>query len=156
MDPAAVVVQAVVAGAGAGLQDTASAAVADGYATLKHLLVRRLTGRHRALEQLAQLEKLEQFETLHPADAGPHRVAAPTDSAGDAGPAAAILRELTAEFAKELATPGLVDPALLDQARRLLELAGPRGAGAGRYRVELHEARGVQVGDGNVQHNTFQ
>ena len=42
MDPAAVVVQALVTGAGAGLGGTASAAVTDGYGALKHVLARRL------------------------------------------------------------------------------------------------------------------
>jgi len=35
-------------------------------------------------------------------------------------------------------------------AQRLLTLLDP-----GKYTVDLRQARGVQVGDGNVQHNTF-
>jgi NAD(P)-dependent dehydrogenase (short-subunit alcohol dehydrogenase family) len=56
VDPAAVVVQALVTGAGAGLGGTASAAVTDGYGALKHVLARRLADRHAALAQLEAIE----------------------------------------------------------------------------------------------------
>ena len=56
MDPAELVVQALVTGASAGLGDTATAAVTDGYIALKDALVRRLSGRHRALEQLQTID----------------------------------------------------------------------------------------------------
>ncbi|MCG7523386.1 hypothetical protein MHW47_02855 [Streptomyces sp. OfavH-34-F] len=47
------------------------------------------------------------------------------------------------------------DAELLAAAEDVLRLAG-RGSGeAGRTVVDLRDARGVQVGDGNVQHNTF-
>lgn len=47
------------------------------------------------------------------------------------------------------------DEQVLAAARTLLELADPTGALAGKYQVDLREAKGVQVGDHNVQHNTF-
>ncbi|MFI5845591.1 hypothetical protein ACIA8K_38395 [Catenuloplanes sp. NPDC051500] len=44
------------------------------------------------------------------------------------------------------------DEQVLAAARELLNLAGVR---AGKYHVDLRDAKGVQVGDVNVQHNTF-
>lgn len=41
------------------------------------------------------------------------------------------------------------DPEVLAAARALLDLTG------GKYRLDLRDAKGVQVGDGNTQHNTF-
>jgi len=43
------------------------------------------------------------------------------------------------------------DAQIVAAARRLLELADP----AGKYDVDLREAKGVVVGDGNVQVNHF-
>lgn len=43
------------------------------------------------------------------------------------------------------------DERVLAAAARLLDLIEPPG----KYRVDLREASGVQVGDGNVQHNAF-
>ncbi|MBB6033235.1 hypothetical protein [Phytomonospora endophytica] len=40
------------------------------------------------------------------------------------------------------------DEAVVALARRVLDAAG-------KYTVDLREAKGVQVGDGNTQHNTF-
>jgi hypothetical protein len=47
------------------------------------------------------------------------------------------------------------DPALLDAARRLLAMVDPAGSRAGKYVVDVRGGQGVQVGDGNVQTNTF-
>ncbi|MEY9906685.1 NAD(P)-dependent dehydrogenase (short-subunit alcohol dehydrogenase family) [Catenulispora sp. MAP12-49] len=123
MDPAAVVVQALVTGAGAGLGGTASAAVTDGYGALKHVLARRLAGRHAAL---AQLEAIED---------------------GSAGGTDALIRELV--------VAGAVDEQLLADARHLLALADPEGAGSGKFQLHLRDGQGMQVGDGNTQTNTF-
>lgn len=122
MEPAEVVVQALVTGAGAGLGGTASAAVADGYSALKHALVRRLTGRHRALSLL---------ETI--------------DNGG----------ERTDTMVHELSLTGAVDDGILAAAQHLLTLADPEGTRSGQYRVDLRQARGVQVGNGNTQNNNF-
>lgn len=124
MDPAALVVQALVTGASAGLGDTATAAVSDGYSALKHALARRLSGRHAAL---AHLQAIEGGAPGASADALVH----------------------------ELVVAGIVDDRLLAEARQLLDLADPEGSRAGKYDIDLREARGVQVGDGNTQHNTF-
>jgi hypothetical protein len=47
------------------------------------------------------------------------------------------------------------DRAVLDAAAAVLRLADPAGAAAGKYAVNLADAQGVQVGDQNIQHNTF-
>lgn len=47
------------------------------------------------------------------------------------------------------------DERILATARQLLELVDPAAAKAGRYFVNVREAKGVQVGDHNIQHNTF-
>src|SRR5258708_6414634 len=47
------------------------------------------------------------------------------------------------------------DQYVLAAAQHLLALADARGTAAGRYRVHMRGAKGVQVGDHNTQHNTF-
>jgi hypothetical protein len=47
------------------------------------------------------------------------------------------------------------DPEVLAAARRLLALADPVRSAAGKYQVDAGEAKGVQIGDRNVQHNSF-
>jgi hypothetical protein len=48
-----------------------------------------------------------------------------------------------------------VDDELLAAAERVLAVADPAGYRAGWYVVDLRGAKGVQVGDDNVQNNTF-
>ena len=45
------------------------------------------------------------------------------------------------------------DEQVLAAAERLLALLGAQAGG--RYQVDASGARGVQIGDGNTQHNTF-
>ena len=47
------------------------------------------------------------------------------------------------------------DPELIDAAQALMKLLDPRGTGAGKYVVSVHNSRGVQVGDGGTQVNNF-
>lgn len=47
------------------------------------------------------------------------------------------------------------DGAMLAAARDLLSLVDQGGAPVGGHVVDLRNAKGVQVGDGNTQHNTF-
>jgi hypothetical protein len=47
------------------------------------------------------------------------------------------------------------DADVLAAAHRLLRLVDPDGSAAGKYQVDAREAKGLQVGDHNVQHNTF-
>lgn len=56
MDPITLVVTALAAGAASGVQDTASAAVKDAYASLKALVLKRLAGRVAAERVLAKHE----------------------------------------------------------------------------------------------------
>ncbi|MFE7855460.1 hypothetical protein [Streptomyces sp. NPDC057403] len=124
MDPATLVVQALVTGATTGLGGAASAAVTDAYQALKEALSSRLSGRPGALEQLSALER---------------RPGAPA--------AEGLVRELV--------VTGAVDTEVMEYAQRLLVLlappASPRSAGG----IDLREAKGVQVGNGTTQNNTF-
>ncbi|WCN83835.1 hypothetical protein [Micromonospora sp. LH3U1] len=47
------------------------------------------------------------------------------------------------------------DEEVLSAARAILSSADPRELGVSRYMADLREARGVQLGDHNVQHNSF-
>jgi hypothetical protein len=47
------------------------------------------------------------------------------------------------------------DTAALEAAQRLMALVDTAGQAAGKYVVDLRSAQGVQVGDHNVQTNTF-
>jgi hypothetical protein len=47
------------------------------------------------------------------------------------------------------------DDDVLAAAQRLLALVDSAGTRAGKYTVDLRDAKGVQVGDHNTQHNTF-
>jgi hypothetical protein len=47
------------------------------------------------------------------------------------------------------------DQQVIDAAKRLMALVDPAGSTAGKYTVDLHGARGAQVGDHNKQVNTF-
>jgi hypothetical protein len=61
-----------------------------------------------------------------------------------------------APLAKALAETGTdADPAVIEAARRLMELVDQAGARAGKYQVDLRGAQGVQVGDYSQQHNVF-
>jgi hypothetical protein len=56
----------------------------------------------------------------------------------------------------ELAESGAgQDEALVHAAQELMSLVDAAGTRSGKYVVDLRGAQGVQVGDGNVQHNVF-
>jgi hypothetical protein len=61
---------------------------------------------------------------------------------------APLQAELTASGAAQ-------DESLVRAAQALMSLLDAAGARSGKYAVDLHGAQGVQVGDGNVQHNVF-
>ncbi|MGH3569434.1 MAG: RIP homotypic interaction motif-containing protein [Pseudonocardia sp.] len=48
-----------------------------------------------------------------------------------------------------------VDDEVRAAAERLLAATDPAGSQAGKYTVDVREAKGVQVGDNNTQDNTF-
>ncbi|MFJ9725031.1 hypothetical protein ACIRP3_20005 [Streptomyces sp. NPDC101209] len=123
MDPATLVVQALVTGATTGLGGAASAAVTDAYQALKEALSRRLSGRPGALEQLGALER---------------RPGAPAEG-----------------LVRELVVTGAVDTEVMEHAQRLLVLLAPPASPLSAGGIDLREAKGVQVGNGTTQNNTF-
>ncbi|WP_232343893.1 RIP homotypic interaction motif-containing protein [Actinoplanes awajinensis] len=110
------IVTALSAGAAAGLTDTASTAVKDGYAALKR--------------------------TLWPWVRGDARQALETDVIDG--------EVLEAEL---VASGADVDEQVLAAAQHLLQVVDP--ANATKYRIQITDAKGVQVGDHNTQTNTF-
>lgn len=60
-------------------------------------------------------------------------------------PLAAKLKEASADD----------DAGLLAAARALMEVIDEDGTGSGKYKVTIKDSKGVQVGDGNIQVNTF-
>ncbi|MYS39608.1 hypothetical protein K388_06855 [Streptomyces sp. KhCrAH-43] len=125
MEPVLVIASALAAGAGVGARDVASAAVQDAYAALRDSVRRRFSGRREAEEALAGHE--EDPETWQD--------------------------RLTACLAEAGAAE---DAELLAAAEDVLRLAGREpGRADGRTAIDLRSAKGVQVGDGNVQHNAF-
>ena len=61
-------------------------------------------------------------------------------------------RPLTAQL--EAAGAGR-DSELVAAAQALMSLVDEAGSRAGKYAVDVHGSQGVQVGDSNIQHNTF-
>jgi hypothetical protein len=56
----------------------------------------------------------------------------------------------------ELAAAGADrDPDLVAAAQTVMNLVDPEGSRAGKYTVDVRGSQGVQVGDYNTQHNTF-
>jgi hypothetical protein len=61
-----------------------------------------------------------------------------------------------APLAAELNAVGAdADVDLVAAAHAVMRLADAAGMLAGKYNVRVHGGQGVQVGDGNIQHNTF-
>lgn len=59
-------------------------------------------------------------------------------------------------LAKKLTEAGAAgDAELVATARALIELIDQAGARSGKYNVTVKNAKGVQVGDGNIQVNKF-
>ncbi|MER8009482.1 MULTISPECIES: hypothetical protein [unclassified Streptomyces] len=123
MDPATLVVQALVTGAAAGLSGAASATVTDSYRALREALSNRLSGRPGALEQIGVLER---------------RPTAPAEG-----------------LVRELVVTGAVDTEVTEHAQRLLALLSPAAAHLSTGGIDLSQAKGVQVGHGTTQNNTF-
>ena len=61
-----------------------------------------------------------------------------------------------APLAKKLTEAGAGDDGeLVAAAKALMDLVDQAGAKAGKYNVTVKDSKGVQVGDGNIQVNTF-
>ncbi|WP_284747656.1 hypothetical protein [Amycolatopsis sp. RTGN1] len=134
IESAELVVAALAAGAAAGARETASTAVKDVYAGVKTLAVRVL---RRAEFVPAEVVEMVKADAVTPAG----------DESGTAG-----RRELAAALT---AADAGADEELVAAALKMLELTDPDGTQAGKYRVQLHGNKGVQVGDHNTQTNTF-
>jgi len=52
-------------------------------------------------------------------------------------------------------TGAATDPRIVQLAQELMRLIDLDGATTGKYRVDIRDAKGVQVGDHNTQTNTF-
>jgi hypothetical protein len=133
MDPVSLIVAALVAGAAAGGKDVASTAVKDAYNGLKALLVKRF--RKKAASQ-PSATAIDPVAVLEAHETEPSRW---TGSLEDA------LRDSAADR----------DEQILAAAKALLEQADPSGSAAGKYRVDLRGAQGVQVGDHGQMTVTF-
>lgn len=116
---------ALATGAGTGITEITSGAIRDSYARLRDALRRRLASRGERAIQALESEETEPAAWL-----------------------ANLGEDLTAVGADH-------DEAVLSAARELLTLLDPIGARAGKYSLDLRMAKGVQVGDHNVQTNTF-
>lgn len=128
MDPVTLIVTALAAGASAGVIDALKDNAKDaGKAAYARL--RGLAQRRVAGNPGAELALAE-----HQAD--PENWAAP------------LKAKLTLVGAGD-------DAELVTAAQALMDLVDRAGANAGKYLVTISGGQGVQVGEGNVQHNTF-
>jgi hypothetical protein len=125
MTGAALIVAAVTAGAAAGITDTTSSAIRDGYTGLREALRRRLAARGDRAVQVLEPHEIEPAVWR-----------------------ASLSEDLAATGADR-------DEYILAAAREVLALLDPAGTRAGKYIVDTRGAKGVQVGDHNTQTNTF-
>jgi hypothetical protein len=125
VEPVSLVVAALLAGSAAGVTSASSSMVTDAYAALKGLVRRRVAARRAGAEAIVDREQ--------------------QDPAAWEAELVPVLTEAQVDQDEQIVTA----------ARQLLALVDPSGAAAGKYTVDLREAKGVQVGDHNVQHNQF-
>jgi hypothetical protein len=125
MSTVEVIMAALAAGAGAGVQDATSAAVRDVYTDLKDRLGQLLGGRDEKAMQALEADT-DDPDVWH----------------------VRLGQQLTALGADR-------DEQTLALAHQVLELADPAGSATGKYRVDARKAKGVQIGDRTTQHNTF-
>lgn len=128
MDPIALIVTALAAGASAGaieaLKDDVREKAKAAYAKLRGLAERRFRGNAAAELVLAEYA------------ADPETYQAP------------LTKKLT-----EAGAAGDAD--LVAAATELMKLLDQQGARAGKYNVTITNAQGVQIGDGGIQINRF-
>jgi hypothetical protein len=128
VDPLTLIVSALVAGAAAAGKDVASSAIKDAYRGLKKLLIARFHHKEAAEAAPSPSTAVGPVAVLEAHEAQPDTWAAPLKEA------------LAASGADH-------DQEILDVAKSLLEQADPQGSAAGKYRIDLRGAQGVQVGD---------
>jgi hypothetical protein len=115
----------ILAALASGASELTTVAVRDAYAGLRDLLLRRLGGHSEAVQVL---------EAERSSDPGVWRV----------------------RLGQGLSSvPADSDAEVLAAARAVLALAEWAGVASSEFHVDAREARGVQIGDHNTQHNTF-
>jgi RIP homotypic interaction motif len=128
MDPITLIVAALAAGAASGALDTVKDGAKAGVAAAYEKL-RGLAKKRVAGDQLGQM-------VLAAHENAPETYAAP------------LTERLTEHGAAD-------DADLVAAAKAFMDLFDEAGARAGKYNVTIKNARGVQVGDGNIQVNRF-
>jgi hypothetical protein len=128
------VVAALAGGAAAGARETASVAVKDAYSGLKTLALLVLRRAGSTPPTVVEMVETDAVKLV------------------DDGDGAVQRRELVAALS---AADAGADGELAMAALKVLELTDPAGTQSGKYRVLLHDNKGVQVGDHNIQTNTF-
>ena len=128
MDPITLIVAALAAGAVSGALDGLKDDV-EGPAKAAYEKFRRLVKKRVSGTPSAELA-LTEYEA---------------DPKTWEAPLAAKLKEVSADD----------DAGLLAAAKALMEVIDVVGRGSGKYKVTITDSKGVQVGDGNLQVNTF-
>lgn len=125
MDPATLIATALLTGAAAGLTETTAASIRGLHARLRDLIRQKMASRKEAA---ALPEDPKALAAVKPSD-----LAAALSAAGVAD-----------------------DRDIVMLAQQLMGRLDPAGTRAGKYQViDLHDAKGVQIGDHNVQVNQF-
>ncbi|WP_236793897.1 RIP homotypic interaction motif-containing protein [Amycolatopsis sp. GM8] len=119
------VVTALTAGAAAGIQDTTKAAVKDVYDGLLKLVRRRIDKSDDESESL-----VDDFCADPKANEEALKAALLASDVGN-------------------------DEVLIAAAQRVLEIVDPDGAAVGKYTVDIHDSKGVQIGDQNTMNLNF-
>jgi hypothetical protein len=130
MEPITLILTALAAGASAGaldeLKDEAKEKVKSAFAKLHDLVGKRFREAGTPNAEVVLAEYEEDPESYQ----------------------VALTRKLDAADAGR-------DETLLAAARAVLELLQQRGEKSGKYNVTINGAKGVMIGDGNTQTNTF-
>ena len=129
------ILSALVAGAAAVAKDTASDLVKDAYNGLKTMVVSLWKkSNHQAGDEAFKEQYAEQqLENLQ-SDPDTYKKV--------------VEKELTAAIPEPNAE-------LLALVKKLTDLLAESGQSSGKYSVDVSDAQGVQIGDGNTQNNTF-
>jgi len=128
VDPLSLIVSALVAGAAAAGKDVTSNAIKDAYKGLKKLLTERFHHKGANQAPTSGSTAVDPVAVLEAHEAKPDTWAAPLHDA------------LSATGADR-------DQEILAAAQALLDQVDPQGSAAGKYRIDLRGAQGVQVGD---------
>lgn len=130
MEPITVLSCALLAGAAVGVEATAEQAIKDSYEGLKTMLIYAWKKKTDSSDESNEANYLlESFEK------DPEVFEAP------------LVKKISENV-------DLTDEIIL-KAQELLRLTDSEGYSSGKYNINISDAKGVQVGDNNVQHNTF-